>query len=227
MAGNVAPNTVTNGLVLYLDAGNTNSYPGTGTSWRDISGNSNNGTLTNGPTFNSANGGSIVFDGTNDFVVGTIVVPASFTFNCILRPTSLTQFGPEFNIWPNYPTGDRGWNIFSLTSGGPGSTGAFVGIDVATRWSPSDTTNFLILNTIQNLTFTHENGVSRLYRNGSLFAQKNQTAPINVGQTKYYTLFSNPTYGAGNLYTTQFYNRALSATEITQNYNALKGRYGL
>jgi hypothetical protein len=68
MAGNVAPNTVTNGLVLYLDAGNTNSYPGTGTSWRDISGNSNNGTLTNGPTFNSANLGSIVLDGTDDYV---------------------------------------------------------------------------------------------------------------------------------------------------------------
>jgi hypothetical protein len=61
-------NIVTNGLVLFLDANNTNSYPGSGTSWYDLSGNGNTGTLTNGPTFNSANGGSIVFDGIDDYV---------------------------------------------------------------------------------------------------------------------------------------------------------------
>ena len=54
---------VTNGLVLFLDANNTNSYPGSGTSWYDLSGNGNTGTLTNGPTFSSVNGGTIVFDG--------------------------------------------------------------------------------------------------------------------------------------------------------------------
>ena len=62
---------VTNGLVLSLDAADRNSYPGTGTTWRDMSGNGNNGTLTDGPTFNSNNGGSIVFDGTNDYVALT------------------------------------------------------------------------------------------------------------------------------------------------------------
>jgi len=68
MAGNVAPNTVTDGLVLYLDAANTRSYPGTGTTWSDLSRGGNNGSLINGPTFNGGNGGSIVFDGTNDSV---------------------------------------------------------------------------------------------------------------------------------------------------------------
>ena len=62
---------VRNGLVLYLDAANPKSYPGSGTTWKDLSGNGNNGTLVNGPTFNSANGGSIVFDGTNDYVITT------------------------------------------------------------------------------------------------------------------------------------------------------------
>ena len=62
------PKIVTNGLVLYLDAANKKSYPGTGTTWTDLSGLGNNGTLTNGPTFNSANGGSIVFDGVDDYV---------------------------------------------------------------------------------------------------------------------------------------------------------------
>ena len=59
---------ITSGLVLFLDAGNTSSYPGSGTTWTDLSGNGNNGTLTNGPTYTSSNGGAIVFDGINDFV---------------------------------------------------------------------------------------------------------------------------------------------------------------
>ena len=62
------PRIVTDGLVLALDAGNTKSYPGSGTTWTDLSGRGNTGTLTNGPTYSSANGGSIVFDGTNDHV---------------------------------------------------------------------------------------------------------------------------------------------------------------
>jgi hypothetical protein len=59
-------------LQLYLDAGNASSYPGSGTAWTDLSGNSRNGTLTNGPTYSSDNGGSIVFDGSNDFVQCTV-----------------------------------------------------------------------------------------------------------------------------------------------------------
>lgn len=63
-----SPKIVTNGLVLALDAANNKSYPGSGVTWYDLSGNGNNGTLTNGPTFNVGNLGSIVFDGTNDYV---------------------------------------------------------------------------------------------------------------------------------------------------------------
>ena len=70
---------VTTGLQLYLDAGNASSYPGSGTAWTDLSGNSRDGTLTNGPTYSDTNGGSIVFDGTNDFVqcTGSLTVTAA------------------------------------------------------------------------------------------------------------------------------------------------------
>ncbi len=70
MAGRIAyyGNIVKDGLVLLLDAAKKDSYPGSGTLWRDVSGNGNNGTLTNGPIFNSNNGGSVVFDGSNDYV---------------------------------------------------------------------------------------------------------------------------------------------------------------
>ena len=63
-----SPSLVMNGLVLALDAANPKSYPGSGTTWTDLSGRGNTGTLTNGPTYSSANGGSLVFDGTNDYV---------------------------------------------------------------------------------------------------------------------------------------------------------------
>lgn len=66
MATNGGPNIIQNGLVFALDAANKKSYPGSGTTWKDLSGNGNDGTLTNGPTFDSGNGGSIVLDGTND-----------------------------------------------------------------------------------------------------------------------------------------------------------------
>ena len=68
---------VVNGLVLYLDAASPRSYPGTGTAWTDLSGNGNNGTLTNGPTYSSANGGSIVFDGVNDYVLTPVNIDAN------------------------------------------------------------------------------------------------------------------------------------------------------
>lgn len=62
------PVIVKNGLIFNLDAADRNSYPGSGTTWSDISGNGNNGTLTNGPTFSSDNGGVIVLDGSNDYI---------------------------------------------------------------------------------------------------------------------------------------------------------------
>ena len=78
-AGSSSVSIPTNGLQLYLDAGNASSYPGSGTSWTDLSSNGRNGTLTNGPTYSSADGGSIVFDGSNDYVqcTGSLVVTAA------------------------------------------------------------------------------------------------------------------------------------------------------
>jgi hypothetical protein len=79
---------ITSGLLLNLDAGNTASYPGTGTTWTDLSGNGYNGTLTNGPTYSSSNGGTIVFDGTNDVAsFGNIlnIGLSSWTMSCWVK----------------------------------------------------------------------------------------------------------------------------------------------
>jgi hypothetical protein len=94
---------VENGLILYLDAGNTQSYPGTGTLWTDLTNNASIATLTNGPVFNPANGGSIVFDGTNDFA--PISGPNFFT---IPNPNPAQENkSPTFSVAPWYSVYDN------------------------------------------------------------------------------------------------------------------------
>jgi hypothetical protein len=130
MAGTVAPNIVTDGLVLYLDAANTKSYPGSGTTWFDIV-NLANGTLTNGPTFNTVNLGSIVFDGVNDYCPLT-----GSNFIQIPNPNLLQEdTSPILTVAPWYPIYDnftieivcKPTNTVSVTSesttGAPGTSG--------------------------------------------------------------------------------------------------------
>lgn len=126
------PNIVRNGLVLCLDAASLRSYPGSGTTWNDLSGNNNNGTLTNGPTFNSENGGSIVFDGTNDYapITGSVIsitnpnlsqenktnplsvlnwyqILNNFTFEFTCRPTSTLTIRTESQGGTSGTSGQR------------------------------------------------------------------------------------------------------------------------
>ncbi len=88
---------VRTGLVLDLDAAQPLSYGGTGTTWNDLSGNGNNGTLTNGPTYDSSNGGSIVFDGVDD-----------------KSTTNITSFGNNttWEAWVNRTTNANAYNMF-------------------------------------------------------------------------------------------------------------------
>jgi hypothetical protein len=106
---------VTNGLVLNLDAAKTDSYPGTGSIWRDLSGNSNNGTLTNGPTFSGiGKQASIVFDGSDDKVYcgsGSTIdfnVSQSFTTCCWAYLTAIS--GYEVFIEKSHQNGCRRCN---------------------------------------------------------------------------------------------------------------------
>ena len=84
------PNVVYNGLVLYLDAANNKSYVSGSTSWNDLTSNQNVGTLTNGPTFNTGSGGSIVFDGVDDYVDCGNIYQTSM-YNRALTSTEILQ----------------------------------------------------------------------------------------------------------------------------------------
>jgi hypothetical protein len=216
------PNLVTNGLVLSLDAGNTKSYPGSGTTWFDKSGYGNNGTLTNGPTFNS---GSIVFDGVDDYI--QILTSPNLTNPLTLCAFVNTSFitGSNQVIYGPVANGSDNWLSISNNRAQIYATQA------------SDVNNFTIVGTtvIQANTWYHitgivNNNVISLYVNGVFEAASsaqaftvggwNSTARIGQRATGQFPFNGRIAYVHG-------YNRVLSSQEILQNYNATKSRFNL
>ena len=224
MSGRVAyyGGIVKNGLILDLDAAKQDSYPRLGTSWKDISGNGNNGTLTNGPTFNSANGGSIVFDGIDDYINTSLNgVKLGFTMYVWAK---LNQTYNGINLCVDDGSGYFGLGFYDASN--KIQTGGF---DTAPRVAVSTVT--IATNQIYNFTGTYSAGdYSKLYINGIFNAQSTTTlASTGIGSnTTPIKLFKNgPYYTGGNLYLVLLYNRALTAAEVLQNYNATKTRFGL
>ena len=222
---------VTDGLVLCLDAGDKMSYPGAGTTWTDLSKQGNNGTLTNGPTFDSANGGSIVFDGTNDYV--SITRNSSITPNYIsicgwikINSKSSNQFllalprsvngGASYMMY--YSLSLDGFVAYARTN----STGT---IQTTSTFSP-DTGRWYFLSMTSNGSnlILFIDGEFEASLSFSSVLEYSGSTVLRIGS---YDNQGTPTYTNGNIPLTQIYNRALSAQEIKQNYKATKGRFGL
>ena len=229
------PKIVTSGLLLALDAADKNSYAGSGTAWRDLSGNSNNGTLTNGPTFSAGNQGSIVFDGTNDYVdtvnTGTTFQFANVTFTVSLWIKTSATSGVIISKGATAST--AGW-LFQFNSEGTvsGTTKGSDGTNTYNRASTATVNN----NTWRNIvsvyttnTTTLASNTTSIYIDGVL---SNGTGTlggaVNATTTDTIQIGRRPTgaYWSGSVSNIQIYNRALSATEILQNYNATKSRFG-
>ena len=230
----IGPNTVTDGLVLYLDAANQYSYPGSGITWSDISRGGNNGTLVNGPTYSSANGGSIVFDGINNL--------ASITN----LPNYNTEVG-TINMWINPTTTSNGvifhqyfndLNRVRLTYG-PDRITFFTGNIITSQLEFSSSANSTTVNNWTNVTLCYNfvNDTFSIYINGQLNASAtSSTVNINasLGEITIGCLkdFDNPppyysSFFQGRISMVQIYNRNLNSIEILQNYNALKNRFRL
>lgn len=211
------PRIVTDGLVLCLDAGNSKSYPGSGTTWTDLSGNGNTGTLTNGPTYNSSNGGSLSFDGVNDRVSTNYKPSGVRSYFIWVRFSSLTHSSgyqltgtQEVNAY-TYIGIENGGNVYYYA----GTNGGTIANSVA-------------VNTWVNLGFTlSSDGSRKVYKNGvEIFSGVGglgvtATAEFSVG------CINQNHFVTGNIAQVQIHNRALTAAEISQNYNALRGRFGL
>lgn len=231
------PNTVTSGLVLELDAGNIKSYQSGSTTWFDKSGYANNGTLTNGPTFNTGSLGSIVFDGVDDYV---LVNSGSTSIN----PTTAITVASFFNVssyGSNYAPIVFKQNNYSGTyeqySLGFVSNNPFLvitGVD-RTQKVLQATGNYINQTIYATGTCDTVTDEIKLYINGILMLTGSFTStfdiadtPLNIGGTGVLKFGSTYTgWTNGKIFNTQLYNKALSADEVLQNYNALKTRFGL
>ena len=214
---------VSDKLMLHLDAANTKSYIGSGTSWVDISGKGNNGTLTNGPTFSSDNLGSIVFDGSND----RVILNSSFQVS-----TSVTY---SFEAWI-YKTATGTNNAGMLISGGYG--GDKDGIIIASEEFSGTTIRIASQNGDVNAVYY--NGISQPLSgsNGTnvtfnlnewihvavtgITVDSTDGAAHHIGQNN-----NNTNEFTGRIANLKVYDRELTATEVKQNYDALRGRFGL
>ena len=233
MAFNFSPKIVTDGLVLCLDAANSKSIISGSTTWNDLSRGGNNGKLIGGPTFNSGNGGSILFDGTDDYV--------SVSDNSIINGTSQT-----ISVWfkniGTYTTGNAeilgkhtaagsysGYGI--VLSNGTGNTllGCYVK-NASVNYVPQFSSKIISSLNWYNvaITFTSDSQLT-LYLNGSFessisigtLTTSNQPFRIGRSNDSFWNVYN------GNIAQTLIYNRALSAAEVLQNYNATKTRFGL
>lgn len=238
----IAYNTsiVTSGLVLSLDAANTKSYPGVGTVWADLSGNGRNGTLTNGPTYSSSNSGSIVFDGTNDYTEFGDVLDAgtnSFTVNVWARPTALTASNYNITVSKAFLfVGNFRWAVGFFN----GFMASFMQGNSAPDVEPRGSSS-IALNTWAMFTYVFNRSSSvSMYLNGNLETLTgsatisqwngldfNSTHPFRVGSYTSSDNIGTTLNFSGNISNVHMYNRILSASEISQNFNALRGRYGI
>jgi hypothetical protein len=228
-----SPSIITQNLVLCLDAANTKSYPGTGTTWTDLSGNGNTGTLTNGPTYSSANGGSLVFDGVNDGVqlphnsYWILTPTSSFSLCSWFYAEPTTQIGSM--IFSHQNCNNPGIQIIvndttslSCRLAGSSSHYATYTANVSGQW------NYVV--------YTFDGaGNMKLYLNSSLVATQTSTATWSAyspGHSQVWlgrrALCGGTNELTGKIASFSYYkDRALSAAEIQQNYNALKSRFSI
>jgi hypothetical protein len=221
MAVSYNTSIVTDGLVLCLDAANAKSYPGTGTTWTDLSTSNNNGTLMNLPTYSSSNNGSLVFNGSNQYIdTGKTatqlgIYDANYTFDAWVYPTNLAGDKPMFGT---ATTASRQGLHLVFRNGTiyQGHYGADFGAGSAT------------LNSWNHISYTYvqSTGAASIYKNGIL--QGTGTIASFIGTSNILLAsWGGFAYFLGNGSSYKIYNRALSASEISQNFNALRGRYAL
>ena len=233
-----AAGIVTDGLVLHLDAGNSASYPGTGTTWTDLSGNGYNGTLVNGPTYDSANGGSIVFDGSNDHVTYSSSVElntgTAFSVESCFYVTSFAAsypvlftikantVNPYFILYTGFASNTNSAGIaFGSTSGAPPT------------WEQYCTDEQLSVDTWYHFILTYNGSGQNTANNYKIYINnisKSFGLSYDFGtseNTNFIGRYGPGLYHHGKVSIARIYNKELSASEAETNFNAIKDRYGL
>ena len=228
MSFNFSPKIVTDGLKVYLDAGNPKSYVSGSTTWYDLSGNNVNGTLTNGPTFSPEVNGCLVFDGVDDIVTTPFnTIQTSNTFEIWANRTeSVNTYNMMAGMYLPY-FGFRSGNFLHFSHRVDGiqrslytNDSTVLGTLVNNRWYC-----FHFVNSFDGVNTTMSSYSDGVFR-GSLVSSGSPTTStlsnLTIGNWRT-GIIDYPFKGKISMF--KYYNRTLSAQEILQNYNATKSRY--
>jgi len=220
-------------LMVWVDAAQTTSYPGSGATWTDLSGNGKTYTLSNSPTFNSTTGGGgITFAGASSQYATT----AASLYNSTTFPAY------TISLWV-YPTGAG--NLVQVNGTATPNSGyhysaieiSALGVIKLGQWTGALTTTIATstqsLNVWYNLVITYSSTLATAYVNG-VSVGTSATTWSAPGASTFMALMATDvtnmgtgSYASGSLGAFMVYNRALTAAEIVQNYNALRNRYTL
>jgi len=247
IGGNILTNTqvnvyngsriVRNGLLMYLDAGIANSYPGSGTTWTDLSLNGYNATLVNGPTYSTTSGGVLVFDGSNDY--------ATVDVNSWIRSASSAYTFSSFFYYNGSANGGAPYSLMTSPNDGDTNDGFWQHLNLGNwLWRTEDNVsgefggNVEAPSPFSNGNWYHIATVVKtnsliFYRNGLPVATISTTFNwANLRNDHTANLYIATGYGENyymnsNISNFQMYSRELSSAEILQNYNANRRKVGL
>ena len=218
-----SPQIVRDGLVLHLDAANPKSYPGSGTTWFDLSGNGNDSTLLNSPSYNSDNNGIFILDRVNDRIQSPNLMPSEISVEVFFKWSSLgdswlisnqqesvISYAYGFLMRIDYPSYNFYWWV------GNGS-------------SVVRCNHIIELNKWYHIVGTANSVETTLYFNGEL---KSSNGPVNIDYTDVLGVYiggsnQGDRLTSGSLGLVKIYDKALSASEIKQNFEAYRDRYGI
>jgi len=215
------PDIITDGLVLALDAGSERSYPGTGTSWYDLSGSGYTHSLVNSPAYTTIDG-VVCFNmsgsGYAEPASSTYTFGINYTYMAWARPLSDAQATTWRTLWRTTPNDhpiliEDGTNLIGLYDNGGSNFNSF-GINVGTIGIENEWTLF---------TLVGSSGTTTIYINGT-----DHTASVSViisGNSHDAIGGASGSQAFGHVANTMIYNRSLTTAEILQNYNAQKNRF--
>lgn len=221
-----SPSIVTNGLVFYFDAKNINSYPGSGTVAYDLVKNSSTGEVVNSPTFNSA--GYFSFNGSSNYIRftnSTALDNQTFTVSVWVRTNATSQLG----FWFEKGTVNTQYSLFQENAN------LICRVNTGTVLNPIvvTTANFMNTTSWYNVVFTFVSGSQVCYINGAVAGTGTTTGTLSTNSGGMSIgVYGGYSGGRGYYYNgdqaiAKVYNRVLTAAEVLQNFNALRGRFGL
>jgi hypothetical protein len=224
------PDIITDGLVFAVDAGSERSYPGSGTTVTDLVG-TNNGALVNGVGYNSANGGSFTFDGTDDYInlstLSNSMNSSEFTIGTVIKIDSFASSSssrPYISNWNSWSPGSQ--KGFLLRTFMTSNKSSFWWCD-GTNYTSLTSTTEMSLGEYYYVCVTYSSSGVKIYVNGVLEGTSSSLlggvvfeSNTRIGYTSINTGFFD-----GNIANARIYNRALTAEEVLQNYNAQKSRF--